>query len=220
VYVGKTINPLPQREKQHSRNFKENLKIHLLDVVNKNDWKFWEIYWISQFKTWGFTLYNANNGGGGLDSHTDQTKMKMRNLPHPGTSEKLKGRERPDTRERMLGKTLSPTTRDRISKAKSNHECYQSQERTDKIIESNQYHYSPGSERNKKISEKLKGREIKNPKPSRPILQYSKENVFIREWPSISEIASQPGYKGIGNNLAGRTKSSAGFVWKYKYPNI
>ena len=216
VYVGKTINSLTQREKQHSRNFNEDLKIYLLDVVDDTDWKFWEIYWISQFKTWGFSLYNSNNGGGGLDYHTDETKNKMRGILHPGTSEKLKGIKRPDTRDRMLGKKFTQETCNRISQSKLNHKCYSSPERTNKIIESNKHHYSIGSERNRKISEKLKGRKIINKKPCKSILQYSKENILIREWNSISEIISQPGYKGVPNNLAGKTKQSAGFIWKYK----
>jgi len=37
-----------------------------LDEVPEDEWKFWEIYWISQVKQWGFDLTNGNNGGGGL----------------------------------------------------------------------------------------------------------------------------------------------------------
>jgi hypothetical protein len=29
------------------------------------EWGFWEIYWINQFKTWGFELKNLTNGGDG-----------------------------------------------------------------------------------------------------------------------------------------------------------
>lgn len=34
-----------------------------VDEVLISEWVFWEIYWISQFKTWGFKLTNLTNGG-------------------------------------------------------------------------------------------------------------------------------------------------------------
>lgn len=42
----------------------------IIDIVPTNEWKFWEIYWINQFRSWGFILENKNNGGGGLTSCT------------------------------------------------------------------------------------------------------------------------------------------------------
>ncbi len=84
-YVGKTKQPLPKRltahltECRHS-NTKKNTwlkslkkrglkpKIEELDIVLESEWEFWEKYWISQFKTWGFELKNANEGGKGMSS--------------------------------------------------------------------------------------------------------------------------------------------------------
>jgi DNA-binding CsgD family transcriptional regulator len=37
--------------------------LEVIDIVPIEDWMFWEIYWISQFKTWGFDLTNLTNGG-------------------------------------------------------------------------------------------------------------------------------------------------------------
>lgn len=44
---------------------KKGLKpiIEPIDEVLVSDWEFWEIYWISQFKTWGYSLTNLTNGG-------------------------------------------------------------------------------------------------------------------------------------------------------------
>ena len=42
------------------------------------DWKFWESYWIEQFRCWGFKLENKNNGGGGPSNYTEEQKQKMR----------------------------------------------------------------------------------------------------------------------------------------------
>jgi group I intron endonuclease len=55
-------------------------------------------------------------------------------------------------------------------------------------------------------------------KMKKPILQYSLDNNFIKEWDSLSGAAKELNiYVGCINNcLRGRTKSSYGFVWKYK----
>lgn len=85
-YVGKTEKKLEQRLYYHIYDnpkiknihkkkwieslINENLKpeIKLIDIVEYDDWKFWEIYWISQFITWGFKLTNKTDGGEGYTS--------------------------------------------------------------------------------------------------------------------------------------------------------
>ena len=49
----------------------------------------------------------------------------------------------------------------------------------------------------------------------RPILQYSLDGKFIQEWPSASDVpfAKQ---NAINNCLKGKSKSCAGFIWRYK----
>ena len=37
--------------------------IEIIDKVPNSEWIFWEIYWISQFKVWGFNLTNLTDGG-------------------------------------------------------------------------------------------------------------------------------------------------------------
>lgn len=37
--------------------------IELIEEVDNNIWKETEIYWIAQFKNWGFRLLNATKGG-------------------------------------------------------------------------------------------------------------------------------------------------------------
>ena len=48
-----------------------------------------------------------------------------------------------------------------------------------------------------------------------PILQYSINNEFIKEWVSIKEAELVYG-KGIGNCARGTTRISHGYKWKYK----
>jgi len=93
-YVGKTINP-SQRERAHFNNLKGiNLRVNwikslktlqkkplleVVDIVSPDDWEFWEKYWISQFKQWGFRLVNTTDGGekGKSFKHTENAKKKI-----------------------------------------------------------------------------------------------------------------------------------------------
>jgi len=90
-YVGKANN-VSQRYKAHlnrarkhqihKANWVNQLKelglkpiINIIDVVPIEDWIFWETYWISQFKTWGFKLINYTTGGDGC-TFGNQTSFK------------------------------------------------------------------------------------------------------------------------------------------------
>ncbi len=63
-YIGKTNN-IPRRIKEHNRKLFTDFNYSILDEVENKQWKFWEQYWICQFKAWNFTLLNKNKGGGG-----------------------------------------------------------------------------------------------------------------------------------------------------------
>lgn len=94
-YVGKTnnlktrfYNHLKAKKKSYLSSWIINLKnknlrpiIEVVDECELNDWNFFEKYWISQFKTWGFNLTNLTEGGEGTYgySHTDISKEKMSN---------------------------------------------------------------------------------------------------------------------------------------------
>ena len=51
----------------------------------------------------------------------------------------------------------------------------------------------------------------------KPVLQFTKDGVFVKEYESIkaAELAMNC-VGGIGDNLKGRNKSSCGYIWKYK----
>lgn len=84
-YIGKTKQELSKRLYAHiheskSSNTKKNKwikslinknlkpKIEEIDFVPESEWEFWEMYWISQFKAWGFELKNTDEGGKGQSS--------------------------------------------------------------------------------------------------------------------------------------------------------
>lgn len=64
-YVGKTTK-IQGRMGAHRSKFGKNVILEVIDEVLTSEWKFWECYWIEQFKQWGFKLENKNNGGGGM----------------------------------------------------------------------------------------------------------------------------------------------------------
>jgi group I intron endonuclease len=95
-YIGKTKN-IKRRYREHIRNYKnsktyvnnwikslikdgESPVISILDEVDYDDSAFFEIYWISQFKSWGFNLANLTIGGDGISGYkwTDEQRQKMR----------------------------------------------------------------------------------------------------------------------------------------------
>lgn len=55
-------------------------------------------------------------------------------------------------------------------------------------------------------------------KNMKPVNQYSKEGVFVKEWQSIKEAskAVNTSASNISSCIKGREKSAGGFVWKYR----
>lgn len=98
-YVGKSDNPVGRlhkhlKECKMKRTHKEkwifSLKesgkipiLEILDEIESREWCFFESYWISQLKSWGFNLLNGTSGGEGSDGfrgkkHSEETKEKLR----------------------------------------------------------------------------------------------------------------------------------------------
>tara|TARA_R110001592_G_scaffold334386_1_gene618696 strand:+ start:42 stop:629 length:588 start_codon:yes stop_codon:yes gene_type:complete len=107
VYVGKGKN-LNRRESNHRwRTQNYNLNIHEIDCIEDDDWRFYEKYWISQFKSWGFNLQNKNGGGGGLHNmpldSIEASRAGRKGQKRPTTSAKLKGITRSEEVKAKIG---------------------------------------------------------------------------------------------------------------------
>jgi hypothetical protein len=97
-YIGKSLNPEVRFRKHKSesklkRTYKEkfinkilikneDISMSILDVVYIGTENYFEEYWISQFKQWGFKLCNSTSGGEGGDywsgkKHSKETKQKL-----------------------------------------------------------------------------------------------------------------------------------------------
>jgi hypothetical protein len=91
-YIGKT-NDTNQRKYNHRRKYGSNILLEILDEVNKEDWRFWEKYYIFLFKSWGFKLTNQNNGGGGLTTiKFSEERNKKISIANKNKSKSHKGR--------------------------------------------------------------------------------------------------------------------------------
>lgn len=141
-YVGKTNN-IQKRYLHHLKVFRKNHKdqwvkslivknkvpvIEILDEVNELEWRFWEQYWISQIKSWGFNLTNQTNGGEGFEcgiknpAHLIHVK-EIHSKTHKNkklskeTKEKirasLKGKKNPEHSKFMQGRKVSVETKEK-----------------------------------------------------------------------------------------------------------
>lgn len=57
-----------------------------------------------------------------------------------------------------------------------------------------------------------------NGKLSKPVLQYSLDGTFIKEWESAREVERKTGYKqsNVSRCCCGEYKKAYNFIWKYK----
>jgi group I intron endonuclease len=105
-------------------------------------------------------------------------------------SEVKKGKKNP-----LYGKKHSEQTKKKMSEAQ-------------KGENNHMYGKTLSEEHKKKMSKALK----------KPIIQYTKDGEFIKEWPSLSDAAKSLGIHNgcISSACTGKRKSAGGFLWKYK----
>lgn len=150
-YIGKTNNLTTRlrshlknvkREKNHRTNWinaiiQKGLKplIEEVDCVPTESWQYWERFYISLFKSWGFSLTNSAEGGIGRSNYspTIETRLKMglarKGKKHSEETLKVlskKGKERMQTLENRTkaslqnkGKIVSESTKTKLSLAVS-----------------------------------------------------------------------------------------------------
>ena len=216
-YVGKANN-ISQRYKAHLNrarkhqihklNWINSLKakklrpiIEVIDIVPIEDWIFWETYWISQFKTWGFDLINYTNGGEGT-TFGNQTSFKKGHKPWNAGLSIIENKTclicntsfKPHNTEQ---KTCSSTCANSV---RTGHEKTQFKEGVEP--------WNKG-----KNSYKLGGL-----KTSRPVLQFTLQGEFVKEHLGCKEASLSVGCIPENIRLAciGKNKKARNFIWKYK----
>ena len=149
--------------------------------------------------------YNLANGGWGrsVNSISEETRKKMR--------------------EAHLGKKLSESHKQSIAKALGqgkNNVNYNRKHSdiTKKHIsesKSGKNHPNYGKHLSEKTKKAISDGHLKN---SKPILQFDKDGNFLKEWKNAKEASNilNINYKAISKCLNKKSKTSYGFIWKYK----
>jgi hypothetical protein len=202
-YVGKAKNAV-RRQHKHYLTFGTDIKMEVIDIIEDKQWKFWEQYWICQFKAWGFELENKNNGGGGPTEWTLEQKQDI----NPERIEKI-------INHPTRGMHISETLKQR------NHSKYYTEEVRQKMSEPQKGKPKPFTEEHiKNISKanlESKGKTVEC---------YDLNNNFIGEFSCLRETKnwlvkekslSSPNIdKQIKDCCNGRQKTCHGYKFKYK----
>ena len=232
-YIGKTKNTLPYRLSAHKFQFKNkgitDIKIFLLEEVEEENWRFWESYWISQFKTWGFDLLNSNNGGGGPLTHSSETIKKITsnmdyilngikisnskkgskyNITIKGDKHALFGTFQSEETINKKRKSLTGQTK---SPYKTRKDKNQSRPHT-----SGENHYLFGKTISETHSLNKSKAALGNKNRSKSVKQLNINGDLIKIFESAAEAERQLNIKGIRNVCCGLAKTSGGFKWQYE----
>jgi hypothetical protein len=231
-YVGKTVNP-KQRKHNHSniardknthkRNWinqlkKEGIKpvFEIIDEVTE-DWKFWERYWIQQFKIWGFSLTNTTLGGEGLETG-NQTSFKKGLIPWN------KGKGATKICFICKNKFASCSSAKKATCSKICEKEYRKNRQSSTTFKPGIVPWNKGkpgystSRKGQKVSEVEKERlqklAIGNTYRSKQVKQYTKNMELLNTFESITQAKKLTGINSIGNAVIGRSKTAGGFIWQ------
>ena len=237
-YVGKSNNPskrifghLKEGKGTHKYNWLQLIIsrggfpiVEIIDEVPSDDWEQYEIYWISQFRTWGFDLINQSIGGigpGGV-KRSELTKQKMgKSRIGIPLSESHKQK-------------ISDGVREKVKDSPNYNKCYDKTHIIDKDLLYQKYITEnlsmPKLAKLLGVSEKviftnLKEFGIKKDKsvwreqlitnPIKIVCQFDIDENLIREWPGVSYIRKETGLQ-VSGCCCGRAKTAGGFIWKFK----
>lgn len=213
-YVGKTKNTKMRlnnhmnrrhNDKTHKTNWIESLKkmktkplFEIIDEVPVEEWKYWEKFWIEMMIVWGFSLVNHTTGGDGL-TYGNQTSFKKGTIPwNKGIANEFiceicgKSFKAPaSSKRRFCGISCTSEFKSKNPNSGNFKTCHNSWN---------------------------KGLNIDVGNKSKTILQFDKKGNFINEYKNC-RVASEKydcNPEAIRNCCHDKTKSSNGYVWKYK----
>ena len=191
-YVGKTINK-HLRKLEHRWKNKGGCKPEfvVIDEVFTNEWLFWEKYWISQFKCWGFILENCNNGGGGSSFKTEESLRKQS--------------------QSLMGHVISEETKEKMRKSALGR--HHSPEQSKTLSNSLKQYYSKnkGSFHGKTHTQESRD------KLSKPVLAFDENNILVGEYHSLKDAGVA--YNIHSGNIIRSMKRNGkcrGLFWSYK----
>ena len=203
-YIGKSVNPI-KRKYNHTLKFGKNINLNIIDKVLNSEWKFWEIYYISLYKSWGFKLENKNNGGGGPTNWTDEQKHDQ--------SVRLSNKNHSKYYTKEVRKQMSESNK---GKAKFKGKKHSEESKLKASLS------TIGKPKSKEhIENMMKNRQVVidgvRKAKSKPVLQYDLEGNFIKEWDGTCSASKELNIKSscIYNCLLNVSQSAGKFKWKY-----
>lgn len=116
-YIGKTINSNNSRLNNHRIKYSKICYLEVIDIIPTEEWIFWEKYYISLFKSFGFNLENKNNGGGGCITHSVslESRQKISDF-HKGYKKPFSEEHKINLKKSLQGKKMPSDFGDKISK--------------------------------------------------------------------------------------------------------
>ena len=246
-YIGKT-SYLRRRVKDHITEAKKGINtrknrwilsllkrnvnplIEIIDEVPSSEWEFWEIFYISLFKSWGFQLTNNTSGGNGTGSginnpnygrkltedHKHKCSLKLRGKNNPSygkkpSDETLKKLSKPVLQYSLDGNFIKiwNSIREAESELKIHSIstcCHEKLLSTGGFI----WHFSDDNYPTKiNVTKTYK----------KPVFQYSTDGILIKKWDSVrsAEKGLNIGHISKVCNSRRSYKTSGGYVWKYNY---
>lgn len=242
-YIGKANNPEDRyknhfnsaRDKNtHKRNWINNVRkdglrpeLIIIDEVPKSEWVYWEKFYISLFKTWGFSLVNYTEGGDG-STFGNSGSFKKGDIPHnkgvPCSEEtkqkikdKLTGRSNINSYKPIIQYDLEYNLVKRykcVKDAIDESGGYFSAGKISNCLTSKRKHhrgflwkYDDGSDLNKFDIIFLKKQVIQFDKNLRELKRYSSIK--------IAELETNIHATNICACCKGKVKTAGGYIWKY-----
>ena len=195
-------------------NKNEKPILEILDVVPKEEWVFWEKYWILQLQSWGIVLKNETCGGEGIEM-TDEIKNKI--------SVANKGRhviKRPESIY-IVDKVIQYDIHGKFIKE------WDSMKMAERVLNIKNIFHVVYKIRNtaggyiwrfKKdglnLFDLLNITNNRKKVANKKIIQMTLDGQIIKEWDSVRQIRKI--YQHIGSVLRGTRKTAGGCLWKYK----
>lgn len=205
-YVGKSINP-KDRLRCHIKDAKTKRRNNLscnwiksllnkglepkMDIIDETygEWEWLEIYWIEQFKVWGFKLKNITSGGDYNPMSNPISRKKV--------SDKLKNIPK------------SQKHKDKISQTKIGVSIHTEEQKV-KYSEMNSGINNPMYNK-KHTTDTLEKMKL-------TVLQYNLDGDFIKEWASAADIERETDMlaRSINRCAKGSRPTAYGYKWEYK----
>ena len=241
VYIGQTkeVDPI-KRWKGHQAAFSknagcpalrdavkkygiENFKFEVIIICFDEDRFKYEKEYIIKYNSLipnGYNILEGGIGGRGFKGkkHTEETKIKIKESQKEIWTPEKRDEQRKKSIEALKNNTISERMKqsEKWKNAIKGKRCISLNEETKEKIKKSVIQYYLNSNSNILVNIE-KHRDSMCKAVGRSIRQYTENNEFIKEYPSIAQAGRDSGIKknNILHVLKGTSRLAGGFIWKY-----